>query len=277
MNNKFLDLGGLNFLVEKFKSIFAQIIHKHTLSDIEDYTVDSALSSTSVNPIQNKTVNEALVAFSTDIDNIEASIDRLTDEKANIVHNHDDQYYTESEVDALIDSVADRAAEDSKFLIMVFDYNNTTKRYESQTTLDEAFAMLAAGRNIIANVDTTDYIPLLSAVDNADLSRRHFIFSGIYNTNSVSFDVYQDENGVSYGILKPNSLLLSSGTAAAARNDGNGNNIVNTYETKANANSKYSEIEIDINNITANMDALSDIVGEGYEAISNEEIDSLFD
>lgn len=270
MNNKFLDLGGLNRLVENLKKTFAQIIHKHTLSDIEDYVIDSTLSSISVNPVQNKTVNEAFVALN-------ANVDQLNDEKANIDHIHDDLYYTESEVDALCNGVFDRATDASKFLIMVFSMNAVNNRYESPTSLDEAFEALANGRNIIANVDVTDYIPLLSAVDSPNPTNRKFIFSGIYNTNSVSFDVYQDENGISYGDLTPNSLLLSSGTANAAKNDGKGNNIVNTYETKESANSKHAELKSGLDDISTNVDELSDLVGEGYESISNEELDSLFE
>lgn len=71
---KILDLLGLTELVDLCKQTFAKIIHTHKLEDITDYTVDSALSATSTNPVQNKTVNQALVAFSNDIDNIETSL-----------------------------------------------------------------------------------------------------------------------------------------------------------------------------------------------------------
>ena len=40
----------------------APSVHTHNLSDITDYTVDDTLSSTSINPVQNKVVNEALTA-----------------------------------------------------------------------------------------------------------------------------------------------------------------------------------------------------------------------
>lgn len=56
----FIDLNGLNHFYEKIKLLFANIIHTHTVSDITDYTVDSSLSSTSENPVQNKVVNSAL-------------------------------------------------------------------------------------------------------------------------------------------------------------------------------------------------------------------------
>lgn len=52
-------------------------------------TVDSALSSTSTNPVQNKAVNSALAG------------------KANSSHTHDDRYYTESEVDTKLSAKVD--------------------------------------------------------------------------------------------------------------------------------------------------------------------------
>lgn len=57
---EFLDESGLQYVINKFVTFFAKITHTHKLSDISDYTVDSSLSSTSTNPVQNKAVNSAL-------------------------------------------------------------------------------------------------------------------------------------------------------------------------------------------------------------------------
>lgn len=98
-------------------------------------TVDSSLSTTSVNPVQNKVINEALSSKSdcnhthddryftesevTSKLNSKAnsshthSISNITDlqttlnGKANSSHNHDDRYYTESEMDTKLDTKAD--------------------------------------------------------------------------------------------------------------------------------------------------------------------------
>lgn len=53
---KYLNLEGLSKFFEKLINIFAEKIHSHTVSDISDYVVDSELSSTSTNPIENKIV-----------------------------------------------------------------------------------------------------------------------------------------------------------------------------------------------------------------------------
>jgi hypothetical protein len=60
MAKNYLDLPGVSRLLENLRNTFATLVHKHTLSDIEDYTVDSELSTTSANPVQNKVVNDGL-------------------------------------------------------------------------------------------------------------------------------------------------------------------------------------------------------------------------
>lgn len=60
MSNEFLDKTGTQTLINNVKEGFAPIQHTHKLEDITDYTVDSELSSTSTNPVQNKVVKSAL-------------------------------------------------------------------------------------------------------------------------------------------------------------------------------------------------------------------------
>jgi len=60
MQNKYLDLLGLSFLIRQFKGLFSKIDHTHTKSEITDYIVDSVISSTSSNPIENKAVFASL-------------------------------------------------------------------------------------------------------------------------------------------------------------------------------------------------------------------------
>ena len=53
---KYVGAEALIRLVAQLKNGFAQATHKHGLNDIEDYAVDSSLSTTSANPVQNKVV-----------------------------------------------------------------------------------------------------------------------------------------------------------------------------------------------------------------------------
>ena len=58
--HNFLDELGLGRVIDYIKTKFASLSHSHKLSEITDYTVDSAMSSTSTNPVQNKVINSAL-------------------------------------------------------------------------------------------------------------------------------------------------------------------------------------------------------------------------
>lgn len=70
MAKNFLDLPGLSSFLDNLKKTFASLMHKHSVSDLMDYTVDSTFSATSENPIQNKTVNNALLAVANDLDTV---------------------------------------------------------------------------------------------------------------------------------------------------------------------------------------------------------------
>ena len=124
---KYVSLSKLSTFLDNLKNIFASVSHKHTMSDITDYTVDSALSSTSTNPVQNKVldaefdaISDALGALDLAIDNkadtnhnhndlyyTESEIDSKLDTKANATHNHDDRYYTETEINTKLANKAD--------------------------------------------------------------------------------------------------------------------------------------------------------------------------
>lgn len=102
----------------------------------------------------------------------------------------------------------------ASFVTAVFKYDSAARKYVSDTSIEEIFKALDEGRNAIANVDGTDYIPLLSAIRGGN---PYIIFSGIYNTNAVSFTVYPTDSGGLSGELNPTTLLHSSGTASSAR------------------------------------------------------------
>jgi hypothetical protein len=63
--------------------------------------VDTELSSTSTNPVQNKVINEEFNAVSDGMGALELAIDG----KADAEHNHDDVYYTEAEIDTKLSEV----------------------------------------------------------------------------------------------------------------------------------------------------------------------------
>lgn len=94
---KYLSLTGLSNFLDKINAIYSKIGHKHTISDITDYKIDTSLSPTSNNPIANKAVNDEFEAIGEAINILETVIDN----KASVSHNHNDLYYTKSEFENL--------------------------------------------------------------------------------------------------------------------------------------------------------------------------------
>lgn len=64
----YVSLNKLATFLSEAKKIFANTTHEHSISDITDYTVDSILSSTSSNPIENKTIKAEIDTINENID-----------------------------------------------------------------------------------------------------------------------------------------------------------------------------------------------------------------
>lgn len=74
-NKKYVSLSKLSSFLDKLKGTFASLTHTHKVSDLTDYTVDSELSSTSTNPVQNKTIDAEFEAVSTAMNALDSAID----------------------------------------------------------------------------------------------------------------------------------------------------------------------------------------------------------
>ena len=88
---KYLSESGLLRLIELIKSGFAALTHKHKLEDIEDYVVDTELSSTSTNPVENRVISTELNVITDIVDELESAIEKI--DMTN--------YYTKAEVNNL--------------------------------------------------------------------------------------------------------------------------------------------------------------------------------
>ena len=85
MSKKYVSLDKLLYFLNKLNSRFSSIVHKHNISDIQDYVVEENLSSTSNNPVSNKAIKEKFDEISSIINEQRKDIDKLSD-TANAKH-----------------------------------------------------------------------------------------------------------------------------------------------------------------------------------------------
>lgn len=110
---KYVSLTRLENFLDNIRAKFAFKEHQHTLSDVTDYTVDNALSSTSTNPVQNKVVNAEFDAIADAMGALDLAIDGKSDSS----HKHDSDYDTKGSASAALEeakSYADSAANEVK-------------------------------------------------------------------------------------------------------------------------------------------------------------------
>ena len=100
-NKKYVSLSKLQTFLDNLRDTFASFAHTHKVSDLTDYTVDTVLSSASSNPVQNKVLDAEFDAIATAMGALETAIDGKSDAS----HNHNDTYYTESEIDTKLSTV----------------------------------------------------------------------------------------------------------------------------------------------------------------------------
>lgn len=142
--NNFLDEIGLGRVINNIASVFAKITHSHKLSDITDYKVDTSLSSTSVNPIQNKVVNSALNGKvpTTRTVNGKALSSNITLSASDVgasesSHNHDDKYYTEAEIDTKLNSKLNTSLKGAKNGLAELDSNGKVPSSQLPSYVDD--------------------------------------------------------------------------------------------------------------------------------------------
>lgn len=100
---KYVSPSKLSLFLDNLKSIFSPLGHKHTTTDISDYAVDSELSSTSTNPVQNKVLDAEFTAINEALDVYNAALD----DKSDTNHNHDDKYDSLGSAEIALDSAKD--------------------------------------------------------------------------------------------------------------------------------------------------------------------------
>ena len=237
-SKKYVSLARLSNFLDNIKEMYSQIGHKHTTADLTDYThitVDSALSSTSNNPVQNKVLDAEFEAISKGIVALEQAIDG----KADSAHDHNSLYYTQTQVDTKLASKSDTT------------HNHDTK-------YDAKGAASAVQENVDAVSDTLN--------DHANNTDIHFTaaertkLSGIAagaQVNTVTGVKGDSETSYRIGNINITKANIGLGnvdntadseksvnyaaSAGSATRDNYSNVISTTYETKSAASSKLTE------------------------------------
>ena len=150
--------------------------------------------------------------------------------------------HTYESVEGLEDVIGNIA--DAKFYVVTFERGDDNK-YHADLTFAEIREKFEGGGNMVARIDGTDYIPLLSAAPH------QIIFSGIYNTQSVSLTINANE----VCTLTTTQLANSSHSHSAASTTTNGF-MSKDDKTKLNNIEANAEVNI-IESISVNGEELA--------------------
>ena len=102
---KYVSLSRLSTFLDNLNDKFAALTHKHTISDLTDLSIDTELSSTSTNPVQNKVLDAEFDAIGDAMSALELAIDN----KSDVGHTH-----TKSEIADLTEQVQSDWSEDNE-------------------------------------------------------------------------------------------------------------------------------------------------------------------
>lgn len=188
-NKKYVSLSKLSTFLDNLKTTFATKVHAHKVSDLTDYTVDTELSSTSANPVQNKVLDAEFDAISEAMNAMDLAIDG----KANVTHAH-----TISDVTNLqttLDSKADSS------------HNHSISNVENlQTSLD---AKVPTSRTVNGKALTSDITLSASDVSALPTSGVDLDFS-VYTAWTDVLDALPLGSVTTLRKTKINSALLPS-------------------------------------------------------------------
>lgn len=150
--------------------------------------VDSELSSTSTDPVQNKVVNAAINDLSTLVGDtaVATQISNAVASKADASHTHDDRYYTESEIDTKLSGKSDTSHTHSTYVnqnaFSNIKVGNTTVAADTATDT----VTLVAGNNITITPDATNDKITIAATDTVYTHPSSGVTAGTYKSVTVN-------------------------------------------------------------------------------------------
>lgn len=150
--------------------------------------VDSELSSTSTDPVQNKVVNAAINDLNTLVGDtaVATQISNAVASKADVSHTHDDRYYTESEIDTKLSGKSDTSHTHGTYVnqnaFSNIKVGNTTVAADTATDT----VTLVAGNNITITPDATNDKITIAATDTVYTHPSSGVTAGTYKSVTVN-------------------------------------------------------------------------------------------
>ena len=241
-NKKYVSLTRLSTFLDNIKTRYSLIGHKHTTKDITDYVVDSSLSSTSTNPVQNKVLNAEFDAISQAMQVLDATID----DKADSTHDHNSVYYQKNEIDQKLSNKSDKTHNHDS-VYSAIDHNhdgvyatvghNHDAKYEPKGTASSAVS--SHNTNTTAHNDIRDLI--------TGLTTR-------LNTLANSDDTTLDQLSEIVTYIKNNKSLIDGITTSKVNVSDIVNNLTTNVTNKPLSAAQGVAIKSLINDLQAELD-----------------------
>lgn len=251
-NKKYVSLARLSNFLENIKSKYSQIGHKHTIADLSDYRVDTALSPTSSNPVANSVLDAEFDAMATAMGALELAIDGKSDS----AHNHNDLYYTEAEINQKLASKSDSTHNhDDKYDAKgaAADSLASAKSYTDTKTSNLASTTVVDNKVSSHNTSTSSHSDIRDLITG--LTTR-------LNTLANSDDTTLDQMSEVVAYIKNNKNLIDGITT----NKVNVSDIVNNLTTNVSNKPLSAAQGVAIKNL---IDALQEELDSHGHAISD--------
>lgn len=207
-SKKYVSLTRLSDFLDNIKTAFSQIGHKHTISDLTDYNVDTELSPTSANPVANSTVDAEFEAVSQAMGALEQSIDGKLNAS---------DYVVDSELTSSSNNpIANKAVNDGINLVYEIMFSITDEKADidhGHTKEDVGLGNVDNTADAEKSVNYANTAGIANSVEWKNISNKPF-YTTINETvvlSSTNVEESDDGHGIGRGSTGRFSVAVASG------------------------------------------------------------------